>query len=109
VATQVLADYGSYTYVSDDGNSYNVKMMVPLATAGGFSASVGPAFPPDIPKGYRMRYILGKTSTGKLGKLHIASATGSQFVTPTGAWTGNNAVSYTCTGGAIGEKRHSTL
>jgi hypothetical protein len=108
LATEVLAPYGRYVYNSDDGNSYGVKMMVPLATAGGFSADVGPGYNPDLPKGYRMRYILGKTSSGKLGKLHIASASGSSFVNPA-SWTGNNSVAYTTTGGAIGEKRHGTL
>jgi hypothetical protein len=106
MATEPLAAYGIYEYDSDDGNTYDVKMMIPLASAGGFTASTPPYV--GLPSGMEMRHILGKSSTNKAGILHVASNTATNWVTPTG-WTGNSAVLYTATGGAIGEKRHAPL
>jgi hypothetical protein len=104
--SEPLDKYGRHLYFSDDGNTYAVKMMNVLATAGGFD--VAGSGVPDLPSGYEMRYILGESSTGAKGKLHIASVTTALWVTPA-SWTGNNATVYSVGYGAVGERRHATL
>jgi hypothetical protein len=101
---------GRFTYQSDDGNAYVIRMDVSNATAVGNTAATGPS---NKPGRMRPRYILARnTSTGRERKLVICDPTNALWV------GGDESVTITQFGttpstdlphdilGRVGEKRY---
>lgn len=92
-----------YSYSSDDGSTYAVKLSAAAATAGGFSTTVDPRSVKVWPyHSKNLRHVLGKATGGGRTKLPIATNTNTLYQTG-GSFTtlhGTYAVE-----GAIGEKR----
>ena len=91
-----------YDYTSDDTATYCVRMRTALATQGGFSASSSTQ--PNYPRGWRMRYVLGRASDGTKKKLHCSENTNSKF--QSGGTFSVAGETYTIMG-REGERRHS--
>lgn len=91
-----------FGYVADDGNPYQVALTVDDAAAGVFGVPVAIGVYPPLPRGWRMRKIYGKSSTGILTKIPVQDQTGTLW-TSGGSFT-KHSVSFDCEG-KIGEKR----
>jgi len=99
---------GHFVYVSDDGNSYKLKMDASNAAVGGGVAATTET---EYRRGWYPRYILAESSAGKRRKVPICDPA-------SGVWTGATAtvaleevgvtgtVTYTVTG-RFGEQRTS--
>jgi hypothetical protein len=69
-----------YAYISDDGNTYSLRMDASNAVAVG---NVADAESPDLPRSYHPRYVLAQdASDGSQRKLVIGDATNALFVGP---------------------------
>jgi hypothetical protein len=88
-------------YVSDDTITYQVGLSLDNQTAGGFATAL-PGENPSYPRGWVMRHVYGKDTSGNRSKLPIASPSNSLF-TDGGSFT-KNGTSFTVEG-KIGEKR----
>jgi hypothetical protein len=110
MANEPLSKYALYGYISDDTETYQVKMMIALGTTGNAATAVVDGANDPLPNNYKMRYLLGANATsGIRGKLHWLNPAATTWTTLFGtSWTGNNGTVYKTTGG-IGEKRHNTL
>lgn len=74
---------GFFKYVSDDGQTYRVRLDAGNAAAGGFEASDNTE--PALPSGYEMRYVWAQEpDDGARRKIHVADV---DTVTPS---TGGN-------------------
>jgi|GEM_PF-4836827 len=68
----------TYTYTSDDGNSYRIRMDTSNAIAAGATAEAGPA---NLPGRYRPRYMLCKNATtGRERKITAPDPTEAMWV-----------------------------
>lgn len=67
-------DFGWYSYVSDNGSTYAVKLSVAVATAGSWSEFSGNIANNGWPFGAKnMRYCWGVTSAGQRARLPLPS------------------------------------
>lgn len=97
-------DFAYYNYISDNGETYIVKLSSITGGQGGFIQTAGsPLDGVGYPFGPRnMRHVWGVSLTGKRARLPIADASNTKFVDG-GTFT-LHGESYTIQG-AIGEKR----
>lgn len=95
-------------YASDDGNTYCVKLSSADQVAGGFNLASGPTAAPAWGFNTKdMRHVLGKSSTGKRGRLPVGQNTLSIW-TAGGSWTNSHTgETYTITGWG-GENRYAS-
>jgi hypothetical protein len=96
--------FGYFSYQSDDGNSYTVKMSAAIASQGGYSATTAPIAggQPVWPyHAHDMRHVTGKFGTSR-ARCPIASASNGKYMAG-GTFT-LNAIVYVITG-AEGERR----
>jgi hypothetical protein len=104
---------GKFSYISDDGNTYTIRMDASNASAVSASAAASTARP-NLPHGYRTRYLLAAHPTsGKERRIQVTDST-------VGLWDGSTntislpdfaaspvaAATYVVTA-RVGEKRYS--
>ena len=97
--------FGWYSYNSDDGSIYTLKMSTAEATAGGFSAGSSPLNATSFVWPWHtrdIRHVNGVSSAGKRNSLKIADASSTMFQNG-GTYTLHSVV-YTILG-AEGERR----
>ena len=97
--------FGWYTYTSDDGNNYIVRMSAEIATQGGFGGGSSPLSGSARvwAWNYRdMRHVTGVNGAGKRGRLPIGQP-GNQKLKTGGTWTAHGKT-YTILG-VEGERR----
>lgn len=71
--------FSFYSYNSDDGTTYTVKLSAAVATAGGFSEATGTFRP--FPFGSKnLRHVWGVDNTGKRARCPVASNTNGLYV-----------------------------
>lgn len=87
------------SYASDDGNTYKVSILQAHADEGGFAETTGI---PNYPRKWRMRYVLGTSTTGIRIKQPMHDAGQSVFVN--GGTIVVYGISFTVHG-RFGEKR----
>jgi hypothetical protein len=70
-----------YEYISDNGNTYSLKLSALVAVAGGFGTIADPNATPPFPYGPKnVRHVWGKSSAGKRTRLPIKNSGDSLFV-----------------------------
>lgn len=94
--------FGFYTYNSDNGNAYAVKLSTAVATAGGFEANTNPAGAPWPYGPKNMRHVWGRSGAGKRARLPLADADNDLFIS--GGTFPSHSVTFTVEG-VIGERR----
>lgn len=96
--------FAFYTYVSDNGNSYNVKLSAAVAAAGSFgAASLSPLSLPEWPFHEKnMRHVWGNDGAGHRARLAVSHNNNALY---TGGGTFSLHGRNYGVQGAIGEKR----
>lgn len=103
---------GRYGYVSDDGNTYSIRMDASNAVAAG---NVADPDSPDLPRTYRCRYVLARDSSdGTERKIVVCDATSALWLGPGSANisiadfdTDPNTTTQHLVRTRIGEKRYA--
>lgn len=97
--------FGFFNYVSDNGNTYVVKLSFHVANQGSFGVYTGQIGAAVIwPYGAKnMRHVYGISTGNKRARIPIASNGGALYVTG-GTFTNLAGTAFT-TEGAIGEAR----
>ena len=93
-------------YTSDDTNVYPVGIEVGRASAGGFTAAAA-GTPLTYPRGWKMRHVQGKATSGTGSTSLPCAAPGNALFVSGGTFTIsylNGSSDYQCEG-RIGERR----
>jgi hypothetical protein len=99
--------FGYYAYISDNGNTYNVRLSTADAAAGGFGAEVAALSNPGWPWHKRdLRHVTGADSANAYlhGRLKVATAANALFKSG-GTWTNSVTEKTYNVQGAEGERR----
>ena len=76
-------DFVNMGYVSDDGNTYKIRMLARIAGQAGLGFTAPPAGAMDLPRGYEPRYVtVADPTSGRRTKYPVARPNAPAWVAP---------------------------